>query len=352
MFTKTEMLNLSNLQTHWPNLLIFVICLLWASMMFIAPLSQPPDTIDLGEKGLVHPQLDTEHKYKHIDNYLIRRIYESGDRNCHQHGDRSVYINGNQMPYCSRCVAIFVGITLGALISLLVFIRLDWKWVVAGLIPMAIDGSVQLVTSYESNNILRIATGIPAGLITTLALGGVLYELGNMIARSRAENMFKLKMEGKKGPRIPYWLRSLAIASAIILGICGFVAADYALHNGYREEEEEKLALEAEDAPYFTLNDTLLSGEDIIRIHHSAGPNLDWAKYTISINDGNYSHPARVKKLNGQEYDRFTNHITEVGDNVIITLVSGELPTAIDVSITIKKGTTTIWSSSGSIIIA
>jgi uncharacterized membrane protein len=318
--------------------------------MFIAPLSQPADTIDLGDSGLVHPQLDNEKKYKHIDNYFVRRVYESGDRNCHQRGSRSVYINGNEMPYCTRDMAIFVGMAIGALISLFVFVKIDWKWVVAGLIPMAIDGTTQLITSYESNNILRMATGLPAGMITTLALGGVLFELGLMISRSREEKMALFKAQGKKGPKIPYWLRSVAIASAIILGICGLVAADYAMHDGYREEEV-KLALTAEDAPYFTTNTTLLPGEDVVLIQHKDGPNLDWAKLSIIIRWEDRFYNGGVLKINGNDYNRYSNHITEKGDTVIITLVNEELPTLSNISVTLREGSKTIWSSSEDIII-
>lgn len=344
-------MKLGNLEIYWPNVLIFALTLTWAMLMFISPLSQPHDTVDLGNKAYVSPTLDNEVHYKHIDNYVVRRVYESGDRNCHQHSDRSVFINGNQMPYCTRCVAIFVGMAVGAFISMLIMVNVDWKWVVAGLVPMGIDGGIQLVFSYESNNILRILTGFPAGLITTLALGAVLYEVSKMFEVLRNEKLEKLKAEGKPPPKFPFWLRSAAIVTAILLGLSGLGVGDYLLHKGY-QETEQPLAFTAVDAP-FSPNATYFSGsDDLLVLTHQSGPNLDWEKIGIILGYGNATYPAIIEKINGQGYSPVSNHITGKGDSMIVTLQgSATLPKTASVSVEMRSDAKVIWASKDHVIL-
>ena len=120
--------------------------------------------------------------------------YGFGDLNCHQKHERSWEINVNQMPVCARDIGIFLGFSLGCLFFLL---RGHNRWTVrdtflsvfndqslfgiyendrrmlvmlfimgVGLVPMGIDGSTQmLLGSYESNNPLRIITGLGSGFV-------------------------------------------------------------------------------------------------------------------------------------------------------------------------------------------
>jgi uncharacterized membrane protein len=42
------------------------------------------------------------------------------------------------------------------------------------LLPIALDGGLQLITYYESNNILRLITGFPTGWIGGILLGALI----------------------------------------------------------------------------------------------------------------------------------------------------------------------------------
>jgi len=75
---------------------------------------------------------------------------------------------GYKLPVCSRDVAIYLAMLLGALA--LPFVRRvegeEWpnKWLlVAACIPIAIDGGTQLIGLRESSNALRMATGAIVG---------------------------------------------------------------------------------------------------------------------------------------------------------------------------------------------
>jgi len=123
-------------------------------------------------------------------------IYGFGDFNCHQKHERSWEINGNQMPVCVRDIGIFLGFAIGGFIfsrrglnrwtirdsflSIFPDNRLEeiyrknhrtrmLLFSIAILVaPMALDGFTQLLTSYESNAIMRLLTGTSFGLFIGL----------------------------------------------------------------------------------------------------------------------------------------------------------------------------------------
>ena len=122
---------------------------------------------------------------------LVAIVYMIGDINCHQKYDRSYEVNGNQTAICARDVGILLGFLAGAIVwsryglnrysirdSFLSILpdkwvaplyRTDrrliamWAIIIAGLAPTGIDGFTQLLTDYESTNIVRILTGSTMG---------------------------------------------------------------------------------------------------------------------------------------------------------------------------------------------
>ena len=180
---------------------------LLAASLFLAPLTLESGTItDLDANA---NRIDHEDLWEDLPPYQ-KAVYYFGDINCHQKSSRSFYINGNQMPVCSRDVGVFIGNAIG--IIPLLFIPISsyvletmlgvfpkkikekalkkpiMKWgLVLGLaflsvVPLIIDGSYQLISQtsasiadYESNNALRMLTGLMFG-----AFGG--YWIGSMVA--------------------------------------------------------------------------------------------------------------------------------------------------------------------------
>ncbi len=126
-------------------------------------------------------------------NPIAAFTYIFGDLNCHQKHERSWTINGNQMPVCVRDVGIFLGAIIGGVVFRQ---RGENRWLIrdtflsvlpqkinnqiyksnrrtmaflillaiAGL-PLVFDGTIQMLTSYESTNPMRMITGVPFGLI-------------------------------------------------------------------------------------------------------------------------------------------------------------------------------------------
>ncbi len=138
-----------------------------ASLIFLAPLTLPPSSAtDLsGKVGVMDNQ-------KTIDgmNPLAQVIYTIGDWNCHQIASRSLFLNGNEMPICARDTGILLGAILGMALAIGLNPRFRWIYLVLGLIPMALDGGLQLATSYQSTNEIRLLTGAIAGIAASLLL--------------------------------------------------------------------------------------------------------------------------------------------------------------------------------------
>ena len=161
-------------------MLAVIILLAWFLGNLASPYLAPAGSIDFGEEGKVGI-MDNSGIISSIDNGFARFFYNAGDANCHQHASRSFFLNDNQLPFCARCTAIFLGLVLCALILVFLEIELNILWIILGLVPIGLDGGIQLVTDYESTNAIRFATGLLAGMVTGIALGFIVSELGAIV---------------------------------------------------------------------------------------------------------------------------------------------------------------------------
>ncbi len=161
-------------------LVVFLLTLAWFIGAAFSPFLIPAGTINLGEEGVVGPR-DFQYTISQIENPLARFFYDAGDVNCHQNSSRSFFLNDNQMPFCARDTAIFLGMAIGVLIIVFYSMELNIFWILAGLVPMAIDGGLQLIGLHTSTNFLRFATGIIAGIVVGIALGYIVGEFDSML---------------------------------------------------------------------------------------------------------------------------------------------------------------------------
>ena len=107
-------------------------------------------------------------------------IYSYFDNECHQLPERSFLINNNQIPLCARCTGIVIGSFAGQLSYYLfkdfyfstIFeehnFLLSIGIMILGILPLVIDGGMQFLTDYESNNTLRLGTGLLFGISLSL----------------------------------------------------------------------------------------------------------------------------------------------------------------------------------------
>jgi uncharacterized membrane protein len=90
---------------------------------------------------------------------------------CGQTPSHSFYILGYQMCLCTRCLAIYSALLSGGILLALLresrrIASLNWKYWLAAMLPMALDGGTQLFGLRESNLALRLLTGTIFGLAT------------------------------------------------------------------------------------------------------------------------------------------------------------------------------------------
>ncbi len=165
-----------NERVNWLLFIPAILLLIWAILLFLSPALMPPNSIYLGNNGKVSVMDNAPYINSHIHNPLFRAVYIAGDFMCHQHADRSFFINGNQMPFCARCTGIFLGLAFGAFIGSIFRVRVGLGLYILIILPMGIDGVLQLLTPYESTNLIRIITGMLVGTFTSMVFYYIYYD--------------------------------------------------------------------------------------------------------------------------------------------------------------------------------
>jgi len=148
-------------------LFAFALCLIWVLLVVSSPFLVPSGTLtDLSGSVTVRDNVD---QFRDLD-ALPKAVYSIGDAECHQIKERSYFLNDNEMPFCARDFGLFIGLAGAFGLAAFYRLRLNPLLLLLGLVPLGLDGGIQLVTDYESNNPLRLATGIIAGVALALIL--------------------------------------------------------------------------------------------------------------------------------------------------------------------------------------
>ena len=88
---------------------------------------------------------------------------------CHGRADRSFFFRGRQFPLCARCTGELIGILCG--IPIVIFAGYaSFSVSLLLMVPLIVDGFVQQLTSYESNNAKRLVTGFLFGMALVFLL--------------------------------------------------------------------------------------------------------------------------------------------------------------------------------------
>jgi uncharacterized membrane protein len=161
--------------------IVFLIMFLFTLLQFLAPFFIAEGTItDLhGTVGII----DNQKTFDTLS-FPWNIPYIFGDLLCHQKPERSFFLNGNQMPFCSRCTAIWVGLTIGLTLMLFYVIELNERFmaiVILSLVPIGIDGIGQLLGFWESTNLIRVITGLIVGVPVGCAIGVIIDELKSLL---------------------------------------------------------------------------------------------------------------------------------------------------------------------------
>ena len=110
---------------------------------------------------------------------------------CHQRPERSFFIAGHQVAFCERDTALYVAVFLAGVAYALSGRR--WRplsaWGVGALLlPLVVDGTLQLFFPYESTWSVRVVTGVLAG-------GGAVWFLYPRLALAFAQVNWDVKRQ-------------------------------------------------------------------------------------------------------------------------------------------------------------
>lgn len=134
---------------------------------------------------------------------LARPIYAFNGLFCHQRGERSFTVLGEQMACCQRCTAIYAAIMFFGLIFALArgHVRAPRLGEVALLaLPVVVDGGAQLVGLWESTPGTRVLSGAFLGVALCWLLLPYL-DTGFARMRAQLEALFaRLAAEGRARP--------------------------------------------------------------------------------------------------------------------------------------------------------
>ncbi|WP_458455685.1 DUF2085 domain-containing protein [Methanobrevibacter sp.] len=85
---------------------------------------------------------------------------------CHRLPERSFFFKGRQFPVCSRCTGIYIGFFISILFKYLKLFSLPNNFLICFILtfPLLLDGFTQFFKLRESNNRLRLITGLMFGL--------------------------------------------------------------------------------------------------------------------------------------------------------------------------------------------
>lgn len=183
--------------------------LLWCASFFIAPFTIAPGSfaLQVGRANVI----DHESIWETFSIYP-RLVYTFGDFQCHQLWYRSLWLNGNQMPMCARMTSMYIFANFGLVAAAFatpsastgsVMLSAMPAWirtrlervgptragaliVLVGLLPVAIDGFTQLLTPYESTNVMRILTGAPGGFVGGLLVGAMFMSMKQLSVEIQA----------------------------------------------------------------------------------------------------------------------------------------------------------------------
>ena len=119
--------------------------------------------------------------FEHCNNHTGAAIVYFGMRPlCHQLPERTFFVWGYKMALCSRCFSIYVSFLFFSFLFFIFRKRFKgfyWKTAVFLFIPMALDGTTQLVGLRESTQLLRVLTGSLFGLGFALIICPLLFDL-------------------------------------------------------------------------------------------------------------------------------------------------------------------------------
>jgi uncharacterized membrane protein len=165
-----------------------------------APLFLAPGSVNFGEDGL-SGKIDFENERLAAGMVgVLYALYWEGDLNHHQKASRSYFVNGNEMPQDTRDLGIYAGIIAALAWCSRRMYRIKAWGLVLGLVPIGLDGGVQLLTDFVTINPFRVLTGFLCGLAVGFAFASIYFDgLAPREIQEKQKEDSRLDDEARKG---------------------------------------------------------------------------------------------------------------------------------------------------------
>ncbi|PAV07972.1 DUF2085 domain-containing protein [Methanosphaera cuniculi] len=86
---------------------------------------------------------------------------------CHRRPERSFFFHNHQFPVCARCTGLYITMIIYLIYAYFIPIHYTQLYLYTAIlliIPCLVDGTTQALKLRESNNKLRLITGLLAGI--------------------------------------------------------------------------------------------------------------------------------------------------------------------------------------------
>lgn len=101
------------------------------------------------------PQAEAQSKWEKVMKFFRH--------SCHQDPAKSFFVGKYQMPFCSRCLGVYIGMIIGIIISSLFFGHITLPMSMVFIIIMGIDWIAQNKLNLYNSNISRLISGVSFG---------------------------------------------------------------------------------------------------------------------------------------------------------------------------------------------
>ena len=103
-------------------------------------------------------------------------VYALGSLICHQRPERSFELAGHQLPVCARCIGIYGGAALGALLAPFIGqVRRPRRAILIAIVPALVSLVVEWVGIARPSNSVRALTGLVGGAVIAAAVLATLH---------------------------------------------------------------------------------------------------------------------------------------------------------------------------------
>ena len=118
---------------------------------------------------------------------LATGIYAAFAPLCHQHADRSLFLEGLPMAVCTRCFGIYFGFWAAMLVLMIIpagkRISLSLRWLVLAMLPVIVDALGGWAGLFTNTHFSRWITGMVAGVGVAGFIVGSMRRMGQFDER-------------------------------------------------------------------------------------------------------------------------------------------------------------------------